>query len=125
MFEVLNFRFEGLDIWQRAISISNELFDVAERAEENRKYRFAEQLNGAVMSITNNIAEGSAASSAKEFARYLTISRNSIFEVVNILHIYEMRGIIDKTELNAYYNALLELSKMIYFFRRNILSKQQ
>lgn len=120
---MLNFRFEGLDIWQRAISISNVLFDVAERAEEKRKYRFAEQLNGAVMSITNNISEGSAASSTKEFARYLTISRNSIFEVVNIMHIYEMRGIIDKTELNAHYNALFELSKMIYFFRKNILSK--
>ena len=51
---MLNFRFEGLEIWQRAISISNDLFDIAEKAEEKRKYRFAEQLNGAVMSITNN-----------------------------------------------------------------------
>ena len=119
---MLNFRFEGLEIWQRAISISNDLFDIAEKAEEKRKYRFAEQLNGAVMSITNNISEGSASESSKEFARYLTISRNSVFEVVNILFIYKMRRIIEEQEFKKHYGQLLELSKMIYFFRKNILS---
>ena len=55
-----NFRFENLEIWQDAISLGDELFDIAEIAENRRLYRFAEQLRGAGMSISNNIAEGVA-----------------------------------------------------------------
>jgi len=47
----VDFRFEQLEIWKEAMSMSNELFDIAEKAEELKKFRFAEQLNGAVLSI--------------------------------------------------------------------------
>lgn len=48
------FRFENMDIWKDAISISNLLFDYADKAEEKRFYKFAEQLRAATMSISNN-----------------------------------------------------------------------
>ncbi len=63
----MDFRFEGLDIWKEAITIGDELFDIAELAEKQKKFRFAEQLNAATLSISNNIAEGSGAYSDKEF----------------------------------------------------------
>ncbi len=53
------FRFQDLDIWKMSIDISNELFDIADELEYKKLYRFAEQLRGAVLSISNNIAEGS------------------------------------------------------------------
>ena len=71
-----------MDIWKEAIELGNKLYDLAERAERLRKYRFAEQLNGASMSISNNIAEGSGSNSDKEFARYLKIGRESCRERV-------------------------------------------
>jgi len=118
-----DFRFEDLEIWQEAIALSNELFDIAQVAEEKRKYRFAEQLNGAALSITNNIAEGSGSYSNKEFARFLSIARKSLFECVNILHVYEMRNIISKQQRIYLNGRLLILSKKIFFFRKQILIK--
>ena len=53
------FRFENLEIWQDAIKVSDELFDIADQVEKKRYYRFAEQLRAVGMSISNNIAEGS------------------------------------------------------------------
>ena len=53
------FRFENLEIWQMAIEISDELFDIADELEKKHFYRFAEQLRGSGMSMSNNIAEGS------------------------------------------------------------------
>ena len=53
------FRFQDLEIWKRGASISRELFRLADELEERKLFRFAEQLRGAVLSITNNIAEGS------------------------------------------------------------------
>lgn len=117
-----DFRFEQLDIWKEAIELGNKLYDIAERAERLRKYRFAEQLNGAAMSISNNIAEGSGSNSDKEFARYLNISRNSLFECVNILHVYQHRKIITEAERVALYPDMLKLSKKIFNFRKSLLN---
>jgi len=51
---MVKFRFQDLKIWQLAIEIADELFDVAENLEEKRLYRFADQLRGAGMSMSNN-----------------------------------------------------------------------
>ena len=48
------FRFQDLKIWQLAIQIANDLFDMADELEEKRLYRFAEQLRAAGMSMPNN-----------------------------------------------------------------------
>ena len=61
------FRFQDLEIWQMAIEIADDLFDIADRLDKKRLYRFAEQLRGAGMSMSNNISEGSDSSSKKEF----------------------------------------------------------
>ena len=75
-----DFRFEQLDIWKEANIVSDILFDYADKADEKRLYKFAEQLRAAAMSISNNIAEGSGSFSDKDFANFLNISRRSIFE---------------------------------------------
>lgn len=48
------FRFEKLDIWKEAMALSKELFELVDLAMEQKRYRFADQLSGATMSITNN-----------------------------------------------------------------------
>jgi len=45
------FRFEDLEIWQMAIEIADELFDIADTLDKKRLYRFTEQLRGAGMSM--------------------------------------------------------------------------
>ena len=70
-----DFRFKDFKIWKDGIEISIQLFKIADIADERKYYRFAEQLRGAAMSITNNIAEGSGSFSVKDFAGFLNISR--------------------------------------------------
>ena len=62
-----SFRFEDLEIWKLGSEIGDSLLDIADLLLEKKKYRFSEQLNGAAMSITNNIAEGSGSFSKKDF----------------------------------------------------------
>ena len=81
------FRFQELEIWKRGAAISGELFRLANNLEERRLFRFADQLRGATLSITNNIAEGSGSASDTDFANFLNMSRRSVFEVANILMI--------------------------------------
>ena len=88
------FRFEKLDVWKKGLELSDKLFDIADRTDMIHCYRFSEQLRAAAMSITNNIAEGSASTSDKDFAQFLNIARRSVFECVNILILLKEESIL-------------------------------
>ena len=112
-----------MEIWQDAITTSDKLFDFSDKAEERRFFKFAEQLRAATMSISNNIAEGSGSSSDKEFACFLNISRRSVFECANILHVFVRRGILSVEEKKKIYPELISLSKRLTNFRKTLLLK--
>jgi four helix bundle protein len=115
-----DFRFEQLNIWKEANKVSDILFDYADKADEKRLYKFAEQLRAAAMSISNNIAEGSGSFSDKDFANFLNISRPSVFECANILHIFQRRKIITSEQRLSIYPDLITLSKKITNFRKSL-----
>ncbi|MDZ7660665.1 four helix bundle protein [Fodinibius sp.] len=116
------FRFQDFTIWQNAIELTDELFDLADNLEADKKFRFAEQLRGAVMSITNNISEGAGSNSKKDFARFLSYSRKSCFETANILILMEKRGYMSFDILAGQLAELEILSKMITNFRKSLLN---
>ena len=98
---MVKFRFQDLEIWQMAIDIAEKLLDIADMLEDKKLYRFAEQLRGAGMSMSNNIAEGSGSNSDKEFANFLNIARRSTFENANILILLRRRNLIDRATLDS------------------------
>ncbi len=51
---MFKFRFQDLRIWQLAIEIAIELFDIADDIEKKKLFRFADQLRGDGMSMSNN-----------------------------------------------------------------------
>lgn len=114
------FRFQDLKIWQLAIQIADELFDIADRLEEKRLYRFADQLRGAGMSMSNNIAEGSGSSSKREFIQFLNMARRSTFENANILIILERRQLVTKDLLGRLLNQLDSLCRQITSFQNSL-----
>ncbi len=88
---------------------------------ERKEYRFADQLYGAAMSITNNISEGSGLFSDKDFANFLNISRRSVFECANILASLQRNKYITQGTKDTIFNQLQQLSKMITNFRKSLL----
>jgi four helix bundle protein len=71
------FRFEDLAVWQRAADLGFTLDNVADELEQRRRYRYAEKLRGASLSMSNNIAEGSGSNSTSEVRHFLNIARRS------------------------------------------------
>ena len=82
-----------------AIDIAVELFDIADQLDRNKLYRFAEQLRGAGMSMSNNIAEGSGSNSDNEFSYFLNVARRSTFENANILILLGKRKLISQSTI--------------------------
>ncbi len=114
------FRFQDLKIWQLAIQIANELFDIADELDKKRLYRFAEQLRGSGMSMSNNISEGSGSSSKKEFIQFLNIARRSTFENANILILLRMRELISEKILENLLDDLDRLCRQITNFQKTL-----
>jgi len=117
---MVKFRFQDLRIWQLAVEIANELFDIADELEKKKLFRFAEQLRGAGMSMPNNIAEGSGSNSNKEFHQFLNIARRSTFENANILLILHKRGLLTEERLNASLDQLDSLCRQISSFQKSL-----
>ena len=114
------FRFQDFEIWKEAIEIGDILFDIADSLEQKKLFRFAEQLRGAGMSTSNNIAEGSGSTSKKEFHQFLNVSRRSTFENANILLILNRRNLISDSMLESVLERLDILCRKITNFQRSL-----
>ena len=117
---MVKFRFQDLKIWQLAIEIADALFDIADNLERKKLFRFAEQLRGSAMSMSNNIAEGSGSSSKKDFKNYLNIARRSTFENANILILLERRSLITSDQVDENLSNLDKLCRQITNFMKSL-----
>ncbi len=116
------FRFEDLEIWQEAMAVTDLLLDIADELEAKKLFRFAEQLRGASLSITNNIAEGAGSTSLKEFAQFLNFARRSVFENANMLFLLSRRQLIPAERAEAVLERLDLLSRQITTLQRRLTS---
>ena len=114
------FRFQDLKIWQLAIEIADELFDIADELEARKLFRFADQLRGSALSMSNNIAEGSGSTSNKEFIQFLNIARRSTFENANVAIILERRELIRKETMESLLERLDSLCRQITSFQDSL-----
>jgi four helix bundle protein len=114
------FRFQDLEIWKLAIEIADELFEISDELERKHMFRFAEQLRGAAMSISNNIAEGSGSEWKKEFKNFLNIARRSAFECANILILLNHRKILSDDIVGKILDKLDKECRMITNFKKTL-----
>jgi four helix bundle protein len=114
------FRFESLEIWQGAIQLSNSIYRVTKKFPKEELFGLASQLNRAAISISANIAEGSASATKKEFKMFLSFSIRSGVEVVSELFIAKERKYISELEFNKLYQKGELLVKRITAFKNNL-----
>lgn len=115
------FRFEDLEIWELAIEIADRLFDIADDLERRKLFRFADQLRGACMSMSNNIAEGSGSRSNKVFIQYLEYARNSAFENANITILMNRRRLVSDSDKEVIVEELDKLCRKIKSFQKSLV----
>ena len=101
--------FREYKVWQDAVAYASEVYKVTSGMPWFEKKGLCDQLQRAVVSISSNIAEGSAKPSDADFAKFLDIALGSAFEVETQLLISRNVGYIDE----KLYNDLLTELKAI------------
>jgi len=71
---------KNLDVWKESVSLATHIYKVTERFPKNELYGLTSQMRRASVSISSNIAEGAARTSAKEFSYFLNIAGGSLSE---------------------------------------------
>ena len=103
-------RFEDILAWQKAIDLAvvcRRLFRVC------KDYPFLDQLFRAILSISNNIAEGFERKGDKEFRKFLFIAKGSCGEVRSMLYLARKFNYIQKDDLENLFDRYLEISKIL------------
>lgn len=108
--------FEAFDVYKKAVILTKSIFKILENENFNQEYGFKNQLKRAVLSITNNIAEGSEYNNNKQFVRFLKIAKGSTAEVRNMLTLSHELGFLLKDEVQESIEASVEISKNISNF---------
>lgn len=86
--------FRNYKVWQIAVDYATEIYRTTSEMPWFEKKGLCDQLQRAVVSISSNIAEGSAKPSDTEFVHYLDTALGSAYEVETQLRISNNIGYI-------------------------------
>lgn len=114
------FKFENLKVWQSAVELSGQVYELTEKFPKKEMFVLTSQIQRASDSIALNIAEGSTGQTNPEFKRFLSYALRSAIEVVSCLHLAKRRNLIDQVQFDHFYNYLTELIKSIQALRNSI-----
>lgn len=78
-------RFEDLPVWQEAARLYESADDLLQNAPSRMRHSFRDQFERAVLSVSNNIAEGFERGTTNELLQFIYIARGSAGEVRSML----------------------------------------
>jgi four helix bundle protein len=115
--------FEEFEVYQKGIQLAKLIFKLLENKSFEKEFGFKDQIKRAVISITNNIAEGSEYNNNKQLIRYLKISKGSCAEVRSMLIVSRELGFCTPMEIEESYKTSIEISQNLSNFIKYLNTK--
>jgi len=115
------FKFEKLDVWQTTIDLADLVYSKTKSSPADERFGLTNQMRRAAVSISSNIAEGSARISDADFARFVEIATGSLFEVVSESTVAKRRGYLSDDSFAAIYKAAEQQGRMLSGLRRTLV----
>ncbi len=116
----MGFKFEKLDVWQKAIDLSSDIHKLTQSFPKEEIYILTPQIKRAADSVSLNIAEGSTGQTNAEFKQFIGYALRSSIEVVSCLHLGKKRKIIADTDFNRLYKDSEVVIRMLQALRKSI-----
>ncbi len=112
--------FEKLKIWQKAMDIALEVYEVSLFLPNDERFNLIHQIKKCAVSIPSNIAEGAGRNHNKEFVQFLGIANGSTFELITQLILAKRLKLIDEKIIEPIINQLVEVSNMNFSFQKSL-----
>lgn len=114
------FRFEDLQVWQRAMELDDSINQLTKTFPKDEIYVLTSQIKRAADSVVLNIAEGSTGQTKAVFKVFLSYSLRSAIEVVSCLFIAKRRGYVNDDQFKQLYTDYETLVKMLTALKNSI-----
>ena len=95
------FPFEKLEVYRLAIDLADAIFELLDRLPANKHLRMIGQMEAAVSSVSQNIAEGKGRQYKKEFVQFLYIAEGSLFEVLALCELFQRRKLFSEADVGC------------------------
>jgi four helix bundle protein len=118
------FNFENLNVYKKAIDFVKQIYLATKEFPREEIFGLTNQLRRASVSISLNIAEGSA-QTKKGFRKFIDIARGSVYECVTILDLSLDLNYISASKVEHLRNVLVDISKMLSGLKRSLDAQQQ
>jgi len=105
--------FKKLLVWQKAISLITVTYQIASTFPSDEKYILTSQIKRAVLSISNNIAEGCGRFTKNDFVHFLQMSLGSTNEVENCILVCRELGYLNDSSFQTLNEQNTEIRKML------------
>ena len=115
--------FEEFDVYNKGSVLAKLVFELLNSKTFEKEFGFKDQIKRAVISITNNIAEGSEYNNNKQLIRYLKISKGSCAEVRSMLILSRELGFCSQAEIDESYKISIEISQNLSNFIKYLSTK--
>lgn len=116
---MIKHRYKNLKIWELGIKIADQIFGMLNSFSKEERFGLASQISRCSVSISSNIAEGSARTD-KSFSHFINISLGSSFELETQLIIAHNRKYINSIQFNQIESLIHEFQKMTIGFQKNL-----
>ena len=107
------FKFERLDVWQKSISLYEQVVLLSSPIQQRDQYSLGEQIRRAALSISTNIAEGTGRESPKESRYFYNVAKGSVYEVVSLLHVCKKQHYVEDGHFQNLYLQCDEIASML------------
>jgi four helix bundle protein len=107
------FPFEKLDVWQLSVDLAETVLVLIEKLTPNKHLRLLSQMEAAVTSVSQNIAEGRGRQYKKEFIQFLHIAEGSVFEVVTLNEIFRRSTLFSHEEAEEIRNRCEQIDRKL------------
>lgn len=115
--------FEEFEVHKKGVLLTKYIFILLKKPSLDKEYGFKDQIKRAVISIKNNIAEGSEYNNNKQFVRYLKIAKGSCAEVRNMLILAKELEFCSVDEIQKSLELTIEISQNISNFIKYLNTK--
>lgn len=110
-------KFEDIIAWQKGQDLAVEIYREFGGITD---FRFRDQITSAVVSISNNIAEGFERESNADFKRFLNFSLGSCSECKSMLYLAQRLNYISNETGERLRNSSIEISKIINGLKKSL-----
>ena len=115
--------FKELIVWQKAMELAKEIYDISKKLPHEEMYSLNSQMKRSAISIPSNIAEGYGRKTTPDYLRSLYIAYGSTCELETQILLSGDLGYLNKESLSELQRDIGEVERMLKALIKSLENK--